>query len=188
MTEEIRVSELGNNKVMKQLLDEEFSKCLTKRNIKPDHLFNNSQIIVMTVCSIFALLSHFNGMTWPDSKWVVAICSVSYFITYVIGEIIAHYTYANVFFAGQPADTPLHSHMNKIFVTSQLDRFDSVYHLSVYTTHKGKKISYAMNNSVGRYFQEDGLLVQNQVKEDTDELMNNFVELFNKKGKAKKND
>jgi signal peptidase complex subunit 2 len=79
--------DVGDMLKVKQILDETVAGTILEQ-IDEDYQFDNFKLVLMAIACAFAMVAQFAPLPFPDSRIVVAVCCVSYFVLSGVLQLI----------------------------------------------------------------------------------------------------
>ncbi|KAL3314065.1 Signal peptidase complex subunit 2 [Cichlidogyrus casuarinus] len=165
---EIKVDKL-NSSAVKNALDDAIKK-ICKDSFYLDEKFSliNCRLLIATISVLFAGF----GCLWdylhpfPNSKAVLIVCAVFYFIFSGIFTLYMLFIEKQIFFVG--IETKAGSPPKKIKwqISSDQSKYSANYKLTIVKTTNGKHNEYCKSLYVGDYFDTKGYLCQDKLKRD----------------------
>lgn len=82
--------DVGDMMKVKQILDETVAATILEQ-IDEDYQFDNFKLLLMAIACAFAMVAQFAPLPFPESRIVVAVCCVSYFVLSGVLQLITTY-------------------------------------------------------------------------------------------------
>ncbi|XP_055336607.1 signal peptidase complex subunit 2-like isoform X2 [Paramacrobiotus metropolitanus] len=176
----VKIDKWDGNAV-KNALDDAVRKIFTdenKQHFAEDYAIMDGRLVISTISVAFSLiaLGYDYLFPFPASKWVLAFCSISYFITVGCLTLYLWCVEKGVFLVFKEGK-------NIWKATSNLKKYDHMYTLKLMRQTEGAKQpdkEQELKKSVAEFFDEKGNLVFSRFE---NEVMNLFRSISDKKTK-----
>ncbi|KAK0404258.1 hypothetical protein QR680_017369 [Steinernema hermaphroditum] len=137
------------------------------------HRLVDGRLFISLISIVFAgyALYYDFYFPYPQSRVVLAICSVSYFIMMGILQLYQWYVEKNIFYQ---ADEKCAGEVRKWTWSSEMQRYDDTYTLQAEYTQGTRSGTTKVIRSVGNYINEDGEVVHSQLKAEIANVYNSL--------------
>uniref|UniRef100_A0A1I7Z0Z8 Signal peptidase complex subunit 2 n=1 Tax=Steinernema glaseri TaxID=37863 RepID=A0A1I7Z0Z8_9BILA len=108
---------------------------------------------------------------YPQSRIVLAVCSISYFIMMGVLQLYQWYVEKNIFYQ---ADEKRAGEVRKWTWSSEMQRYDDSYTLQAEYSQGGRSGTTKVIRSVGHYINEDGEVVHSQLRAEITNMYNSL--------------
>ncbi|KAK8822573.1 hypothetical protein WA577_005732 [Blastocystis sp. JDR] len=184
--EEMRITELGDNKVMKQAVDNAYFSALIENDVKPNYVYD---IIIyslraINVCCAFA--NYFLYKDYYSTRDMVIMLSIIYYLFCGIDYLVNFIFVKGAFLIGNLPSGSKYSYAKGFRAESTCNFGDEDYTLRMTATVGEEKVEYVMKKPVASYFEEDGLLRQDVVAEDASAALEQFRSVLHKAASKKR--
>ncbi|KAK8821860.1 hypothetical protein AV274_5819 [Blastocystis sp. ATCC 50177/Nand II] len=184
--EEMRITELGDNKVMKQAVDNAYFSALIENDVKPNYVYD---IIIyslraINVCCAFA--NYFLYKDYYSTRDMVIMLSIIYYLFCGIDYLVNSIFVKGAFLIGNLPSGSKYSYAKGFRAESTCNFGDEDYTLHMTATVGEEKVEYVMKKPVASYFEEDGLLRQDVVAEDASAALEQFRSVLHKAASKKR--
>ena len=173
--------ETGDSIKVKQVLDESIVQTLTWLKYEPDYSWENIKLLLMFISCIFAVIAQFYPIPFPDSRPLLGVCCVGYFVLSGVLQFIELYMDEGLVMTVAPTEK---SGNMKLRIESKFPRFQEWFTISIKilenasSTKQGDKNNLECTMYVGRYFTTDGDYDQVSFARDVEKILNRFTQEF----------
>jgi len=180
-SDEVRVDKWDGNAV-KNSLDDAVKRVF----VEPDHRlgYRENHVLVdtrLTIC-VTAVGAAMFALVWdylhpfPQSRPVLIVCVVSYFILMSILTVYTTFVEKGIFLRAVHSD-PTGVDKDKLWtVSSCLKRFDDVYHLCIeYKAPNGKVFEANLSKSIANWFDTNGVLLTDKFESEVVKLHDSLL-------------
>ncbi|KAK8800492.1 hypothetical protein JH06_2923 [Blastocystis sp. subtype 4] len=172
--EETRITELGDNKVMKQTVDDAFIDAFMKNDVKPNFLFDYLIYGIRIICGVCGFVSYFKYKDYFGGKEMIAMLCAIYYILAVVDYIISFIFIKKSFLIGSLPTGSKYCDAKEFRAESKCDFGDYDYTLTVSAVVNKETVVYVFVKPVGSYYTKDGVLCRDVVEEDAVAVMDSF--------------
>mmetsp|Transcript_34105 Transcript_34105/g.74765 ORF Transcript_34105/g.74765 Transcript_34105/m.74765 type:complete len:278 (+) Transcript_34105:154-987(+) len=184
--------DVGDVIKLKQVLDESVAGALLDLDgpaLQEDHKSDNIKLCIMVLACCFAFVAQFAPLPFPESRPVLGLCCISYFVLSGILQLVTTFHDKDCIMVTQPVDKAKYPTKNKeveeygIRVRTQLPRFSEFYTVIMEFQGYGKDGKKAASGpyvsktwSVGQFFDVDGFFAEDILMDEVEALYANFCE------------
>lgn len=118
----------------------------------------------MIICTIFSLIAQFYPIPFPENKFLLTVCGLSFFFFYGILNFVLYFIEGDFIFHGSLNGKELR-------VKSKMKRYDEFYSLCLDVD--GVEVS-CIRSSVGNYYSPSGLIDLSSVRSTVEELLSSI--------------
>eukprot|EP00413_Alexandrium_margalefii_P016054 CAMPEP_0204529538 /NCGR_PEP_ID=MMETSP0661-20131031/10120_1 /ASSEMBLY_ACC=CAM_ASM_000606 /TAXON_ID=109239 /ORGANISM="Alexandrium margalefi, Strain AMGDE01CS-322" /LENGTH=182 /DNA_ID=CAMNT_0051535569 /DNA_START=144 /DNA_END=692 /DNA_ORIENTATION=+ len=169
--EEKRAASLYSKTDLLKVLADFFQDALPRVGFQEEHFWTNVRIILCIVCCSFGCYAQF-GTKFPQDRPILAVCVAGYFafsgILAIVDYWVINQSAMCISIAG-----------DSVFIDLGLPTFSE--ELTMTLRSKSRKVS--CKNSVGKYFDTEGVLRQEKVYRDFTSLVEQYKGKEGKEGK-----
>ena len=180
--EDVQCIETGDSIKVKQVLDESIVQTLKWLKYEPEYSWENVKLLLMFISCIFAVIAQFYPIPFPDSRPLLGICCVGYFVLSGVLQFIELYIDEGLVMTIAPTEK---SGNMKLRVESKFPRFQEWFTLSIQilensssTTNTNNQDKLECTMYVGRYFTANGDYDQVGFARDVEKVLNRFTQEF----------
>ena len=180
--EDVQCIETGDSIKVKQVLDESIVQTLKWLKYVPEYSWENVKLLLMFISCIFAVIAQFAPIPFPDSRPLLGICCVGYFVLSGVLQFIELYIDEGLVMTIAPTEKSGHL---KLRIESKFPRFQEWFTLSIHildspgtTTNKSNNDKLECTMYVGRYFTATGEYDQVGFARDVEKVLNRFTQEF----------
>jgi len=163
---------------LKQVLDETVAGTYLDGEqplLEEDHLLENIKLSLMTLACMFAVVAQFSPMPFPESRMMLGVCCVSYFILSGILQLLVTFIEKDAIIISKPPLTGKYKMKDKgLRIRTDMPRFDEHYTLII--EYEGVPDSPITKQtwSVGKFFDAEGMFDEIFFMEAVELVLNRF--------------
>lgn len=150
---DIQKIETGDSVKVAQVLDDATKKAVEAAGYQINYTLENYKLVLMFVACLFALLAQFYPMPFPDSRPLLGLCCVLYFVLSMILQYVVIFVEKDTVVTTYPKEDAKDIRFFRLDAT--FERFQENY---VVTVYNGDDLTQFTKGQfyVGRYFTEKG--------------------------------
>ncbi|EWM25703.1 Signal peptidase complex subunit 2 [Nannochloropsis gaditana] len=92
----------GDQMKVKQVLDEAVVKAIVDAGYEENFFYDNIKLALMVIACVFALIAQFYPMPFPESRPLLGVCCLAYFLASTIIQLIVSYVEQDTILTTQP--------------------------------------------------------------------------------------
>lgn len=167
--EELVHVDTGDSLKVKQVLDETVVKAVLERGYEEVHLIENLKVGLMVVACLFAMTAQFYPLPFPKSRPLLGVCCSGYFICSGILQLTVKFIEREAVVITKPKN----DENVGLRISSSFPRYQANYTLKIrYDTPKSPETEVV--HCVGAFFDVDGYLYEDGVKDAVFDLIDRF--------------
>lgn len=156
---------------VKHTLDEAVREVILRYGYKEDVFVSNVKIFLGLVAIGLAILAQFGPGKFPANWWMVFGCVAGYVVVTVILNFFSYFV---------EKDSFLITHVKKAIgvglrASSKMERYKEEYKLVLSTNEKLFR-EVCFEESISKFFHEDGYLAESAINQAVEKLLNEFEE------------
>ncbi|CBK23166.2 uncharacterized protein [Blastocystis hominis] len=185
--EEIFITELGDNKVMKQAVDNVFIDAFTENEVKPNFVYDGLLYIVRLIYVCCGFASYFMYKDFFSGKVMILILCILYYVLCGVDYIINFFLIRDCFLIGSLPSGSKYCGATDFRVSSVSGFGEPQYTMTVSAQLGSQRVVYTYTKPIANFFEKSGLLRSDIVSSETKQIMEAFRTLL-KETHAKKSD
>ncbi|EKU22624.1 signal peptidase complex subunit 2 [Nannochloropsis gaditana CCMP526] len=163
----------GDQMKVKQVLDEAVVKAIVDAGYEENFFYDNIKLALMVIACVFALIAQFYPMPFPESRPLLGVCCLAYFLASTIIQLIVSYVEQDTILTTQPLRSGGKAG-EALKVRTQFPRFQDEYTVFVEEAGMQDPPTVSSKFSIGKVFDEEGNFYEEGLAREVQRLLDRY--------------
>ncbi|GAB5035559.1 signal peptidase complex subunit 2 [Nannochloropsis oceanica] len=161
----------GDQMKVKQVMDEAVVKAIVDAGYEENYFYDNIKLTLMVVACAFAMVAQFYPMPFPESRPLLGVCCLAYFLASTVIQLIVSYAEQDAILTTQPLEGMKEGGLR---VRTQFPRFQDVYTVILEEVGVKEPPTVSSKFSIGTVFDEEGNFYEEGLAQEVKALVDRY--------------
>jgi len=174
MSEEKQQINTNDQTAVKQLLDDVIMETTRGEGYEEDHTISNIKLLVGTIACLFALLSHFYPLPFPENLFILQLCCVGYFLCSAFLQYVSYFNEKDIILSTKPKEVGKGKKKRKcpLQISTSFPKYDEHFTIRIVSKNEnGPSSEKSLTASIAKWFDTEGVLAKDVFVNDVKGLI-----------------